>query len=160
MVYPPIIVFLLLTIITYLSAVQYKLKITSPIGYENDIFRAQTMEIISLRAQLDGKIKMLRYVRTSAANIETEFTSLRLTHQTLQDDYEEMEKTKDEFKEKAGLLREKVWRQVEEIDRLNGGVKKENALAEGRPSWRQKGNRNNKKPNSFNKKKKAKKNWT
>ena len=76
MVYPPIIVFLLLTIITYLSAVQYKLKITNPVGYENDIFRAQTMEIISLRAQLDGKSKMLRYVRTSAASIETQFQCL------------------------------------------------------------------------------------
>ena len=84
---------------------------------------------------------VISYLRRSAAHMETDFTSLRLNPKTLLDGYEELEKTKQEFKDNVDLMRKRVWKHVEEIDRLKGGLeKKENALTDrekGKPSWRQ-----------------------
>ena len=46
------------------------------------------------------------------------FENLQATHQTLCDDYVELDQLKDEFKTKSNEMRIKVWKNVEEIAKL------------------------------------------
>ena len=90
-----------------MSALLYKPKSTNEsIGYENEIERAKAIETVLLRHQLHGKSKMICYLRRSAAHMETDFTSLKLTPKTLLDGYKELGKTKEEFKDNADFMRE------------------------------------------------------
>ena len=69
--------------------------------------------------------------------MKIEFESLKSSHQTLLDDFEELEQVKDDFKARENEMRIKVWKNVEEIDKLKGELleKKGNELpTEKKPS--------------------------
>ena len=54
--------------------------------------------------------------------MEYEFESLKSSQKTLQDDYEDLDQVEENFKGKANDMRVKVWKNVEEIEKLKRGI--------------------------------------